>query len=58
MFMWTYRPYIKMMKFTVSKVISLVQTSYIDMLDCIDDDGNVISGEHIRMRGVPASCIK
>ena len=28
------------------------------MLECIGDDGNVIRGEHIRMRGVPTSCIK
>ena len=35
----------------------LGKPTYIDMLESTDQDGNTISSEHIRCRGIPTSCI-
>ena len=39
------------------KVYSLVTKTYIDVLESVDNDGNIINSEHIRMRGIPTPCI-
>ena len=31
---------------------------YIDIVECIGDDCNVIRGEHIRMKGIPTPYVK
>ena len=36
----------------------LCKKTYIDILESTDEFGNVINVEHIRMRGIPTSCIK
>ena len=36
----------------------LGKKTYIDMLESIDGNGNIINAEHIRMRGIPTPCIK
>ena len=46
------------MVFIVKRVISSVTKIYIDILESTDEFGNVINAEHIRMRGIPTSCIK
>ena len=35
----------------------LGKKTYIDILEAIDKDGNIINSEHIRMRGIPTPCI-
>ena len=40
------------------KVYSLVKKTYIDILESTDKHGNIINSEHIRMRGIPTSCIQ
>ena len=37
--------------------ISLCKKTYIDILEPTDDNGNVIRGEHIRMKGIPTQYI-
>ena len=39
------------------EVYFLVKKTYIDMLESTDKDGNTINSEHIRMKGIPTSCI-
>ena len=34
------------------------QRSYIDMLESTDKDGKTINSEHVRMKGIPTSCIE
>ena len=36
----------------------LGKKTYIDILESTDKDGNTIHSEHIRMKGIPTSCIK
>ena len=36
----------------------LGKKTYIDMLESTDKDGKTINSEHIRMKGIPAPCIK
>ena len=36
----------------------LGKTTYIDILESTDKDGNTINAEHIRMKGIPTPCIK
>ena len=36
----------------------LGKKTYIDMLESTDNDNKIINAEHIRMRGIPTSCIK
>ena len=31
---------------------------YIDILESTDKQGNIINSEHIKMRGIPTSCIQ
>ena len=31
---------------------------YIDMLECVDDDGDKIHDQHIIMKGIPTACTK
>ena len=40
------------------KVHSLVNETYIDMLEPTDKDGKTINSEHIIMKGIPTSCVK
>ena len=35
----------------------LGKNTYIDILESSDKDGNIIHTEHIRMRGIPTTCI-
>ena len=39
------------------KVYSLVK-KHIDILESTDKDGNTINSEHVRMKGIPTSCIQ
>ena len=36
----------------------LDKKNYIDSLESTDKDGNTINSEHIRMKGIPTSCIQ
>ena len=36
----------------------LAKKVYIDKLESVDKDGNTITGDHIRLKSVPTSCIK
>ena len=36
----------------------LGKKTYIDILEPTDKDGNTINSEHIRMKGIPTSCIQ
>ena len=36
----------------------LAKKVYLDILESVDKDGNVINSNHIRMKSVPTSCIK
>ena len=36
----------------------LGKKTYIDILESTDKNGNTIHSEHIRMKGIPTSCIK
>ena len=36
----------------------LGKRTYLDMLEPTNEDNNIINGEHIRMRRIPAACIK
>ena len=36
----------------------LGKTTYIDILESTDKDGNTINSEHIIMKGIPTPCIK
>jgi len=36
----------------------LGKKTYIDILESTDKDGNTINSEHIRMKGIPTSCIQ
>ena len=36
----------------------LGKKTYIDILESTDKDGKTINSEHIRMKGIPTSCIK
>ena len=36
----------------------LGRKTYIDILESTDKDGNTINSEHIRMKGIPTSCIQ
>ena len=38
--------------------IFLGKKTYIDILESTDKDGNTINSEHIRMKGIPTSCIQ
>ena len=40
------------------KVYSLFKRTYVDILEPTDKDGKTINSEHIRMKGIPTSCIK
>ena len=37
--------------------LCLGNKSYIDMLEYVNDEGNKIHDQHVRMKGVPTSCI-
>ena len=41
-----------------SKSLFLGKKSYIDELKGTDDEGNIKTGYHIRMKGIPNSCIE
>ena len=36
----------------------LAKKVYLDILESVDKDGNVINSNHIRMKSIPTSCIK
>ena len=36
----------------------LCKKTYIDILEYVENAGNKINDEHIRMKGIPTSCIK
>ena len=38
--------------------LSLGKKTYIDILESTDKDGKIINSEHIRMKGIPTSCIQ
>ena len=40
------------------KVYFLVKKTYIDILQPTNKEGNEISSEHIRMKGIPTPCVK
>ena len=45
-------------KYMLLKIYSLVKKTCIDSLESTGEDGRTINSEHIRLKGIPASCIK
>ena len=37
---------------------SLGKRTYLDMLESTNEEGHILNGEHLRMRGIPTACIK